>query len=248
MSRAAGVRAASILATALAWELTATLVASPLLPPVSRVVGALADLIVSGRIFTGLLPSLLTLIVGFSLAVAAGVIVGGVMGASPRVERVLEPFLHAGLATPMLIIVPVLLALTGPSRWTQIATVFLYAVFVITSHVLAGMHAASPAALEMARSFGATRWQTLRLVVLPGARPMLLSGMRVAVALAVKGMVNGEMLTASVGIGALVRTYGGRFQADSVLALLIVIVSITFSASAMLQAAERHVLGEGGVR
>jgi len=243
----AGMRAGSVVLTLLAWELAAALVASPLFPRVTDVAAALVDLVASGRIAAGLVPSLLTLLAGFTLAVVVGVLVGGLMGAAPAVERVLEPFLHAGLATPMLIVVPVLLALTGPSRWTQVATVFLYAVFVMTSHVLAGMHAASPSAVEMARAFGATRWQTFRLVVLPGARPLFMSGLRVAVALAVKGMVNGEMLTASVGLGVMVRTYGARFQVDAVLALLVVIVGITFSATAALHALERRALGPGGL-
>ncbi len=231
--------------TLVVWEIVARATASAAFPSFSAVLSALVGLMRSGRLAGSLAASLSALAMGFLLAVVVGVLAGAVMGVSRRVERVLEPYLHAGLATPMLIVVPVLLAVAGPSRWTQIGTVFFYTVFVITSHMLAGMHSANRATLEMAKAFGASRWQTLGLVVLPGARPLVLSGLRVSVALAVKGMVNGEMLTASVGIGALVRAHGGRFEVANVLALLLVIITITFSATAALQAVERRALGHG---
>ena len=244
MTTTFGVRTASATATIVVWEVVARAVGSTTFPPFSAVLEALTRLLRSGDLAVSVSASLSALAIGFALAVVVGVLVGALMGSSRRVERVLEPYLHAGLATPMLIVVPVLLAVTGPSRGTQIGTVFFYAVFVVTSHMLAGMHSASRSTVEMARAFGAGRWQVLRFVVLPGARPMVLSGLRVSMALAVKGMVNGEMLTASVGIGALVRAHGGRFEVASVLALLLVIVTITLSATAALQALERRHLSQ----
>jgi NitT/TauT family transport system permease protein len=240
-----GRRAAPVVATLVLWEGVGWMLAPSAFPPFSTVCLALVDLAASGRLAASLAASLSALVAGFTLAIVVGVAAGALMGSSRGIERVLEPYLHAGLAMPMLIMVPVLLAIGGPSRWTQIGTVFFYAVFVVASHMLAGMHNATRSTVDMARSLGASRWQMLTLVILPGARPMVLSGLRVSAALAVKGMVNGEMLTASVGIGALVRAHGGRFEVAHVLALVLVIVTITLSITAALQSLERRYLGGG---
>jgi NitT/TauT family transport system permease protein len=92
----------------------------------------------------------------------------------------------------------------------------------------------------MARAFGATRAQIFHRIVWPGARSNVVAGLRVGLALAVKGLVTGEMLIASNGIGALIRLYGGRFQPARVLALLVVIVVMTRLATAALATIERR--------
>jgi NitT/TauT family transport system permease protein len=233
-------RVASLALSAVAWELVARGLRSPILPPCSTVLAALVTLVREGQVFGNLAASLSALVAGFGLAVLVGVPTGAVMGSSPRVARALDPYLSAGLASPMLIYVPVLVTIGGASRFTQVATIFLYAVFAITSYTLTGVRSVSPSLLEMARAFGASRRQVFWQVAWPGTRPMMMTGLRVAMALAVKGMVNGEMLIASTGIGALARTYGGRFDTARVLALLLVIVAVALSATGTLRALERH--------
>ena len=88
--------------------------------------------------------------------------------------------------------------------------------------------------MAMSASFGATSRQTFWKVQWPRARPMVVSGLQIAAPLAIKGLVNGEMFIAFTGIGALVRTYGSRFEPDKVLALLMVIVAISLASSAAI--------------
>ncbi|MEQ1758419.1 MAG: ABC transporter permease [Vicinamibacterales bacterium] len=237
-------RLAPLGVTLVLWEGLARLLAQPAFPPFSAVLSALVTLVAEGRIFGDLISSISALALGFGLAMAVGVTVGALMGAFPQVEEVLGPYLNAGLAAPALIYVPILFTLAGTSRWTQVFTVFLYSVFSIASYTVAGMHGTSRTVTEMARAFGATRRQTLLLVVWPGARPMLMSGLRIAMAMAVKGMINGEMLIASTGLGALVRVYGSRFEIDKVLAILLVIAIVALSSTSGLRLVERRALGD----
>jgi NitT/TauT family transport system permease protein len=233
-------RTGSIVLTAIVWEMAARAIDSPVLPPCSAVLAALVSLVEEGQVFGNLAASLSTLAAGYTFAVVAGVTVGGVMGLSRRAARVLDPYLNAGLASPMLIYVPVLLTIGGTSRGTQVATVFLYSVFAIASYTLAGVRGVNPCIEEMARSFGATRIQVFRRVTWPAARPLMLTGLRVGVALGIKGMVNGEILVASTGLGALIRLHGGRFEPDRVLALVLVIVSVALAATGTIRAFERR--------
>lgn len=236
--RAAG--AASIVVTALVWEAAARIVASPVFPPCSAVIAALAALARDGQVFANVTTSLAALAIGFGMAAGVGAAVGAAMGVSSRTDEVLGPYLDAGLASPMLVYVPVLLTIGGASRATEAATVFIYAVFAIAAYARAGVRGASAPLIEMARAFGATRAQVFRRVIWPGARPAVVAGLRVGLALAVKGLVTGEMLIASNGVGALIRVYGGRFQPARVLALLLVIVAMTRLATAALAAVERR--------
>jgi NitT/TauT family transport system permease protein len=232
--------AASIVVTVLAWEAAARLVASPVFPPCSAVIAALVALARDGQVFTNVAASLAALAIGFGAAAGIGAAVGAAMGVSSRTDDVLGPYLDAGLASPMLVYVPVLVTIGGASRATEAATVFLYAVFAIAAYARAGVRGASAPLIEMARAFGATRAQVFRRVIWPGARPAVVAGLRVGLALAVKGLVTGEMLIASNGVGALIRIYGGRFQPARVLALLLVIVVMTRLATSALATIERR--------
>jgi NitT/TauT family transport system permease protein len=181
-----------------------------------------------------------SLAVGFGLAVAVGLPLGALMGRYRAVEHLFDLYLYAFLATPNLIYVPILFALFGVGREAQVALVFLYAFFVILANTMTGVQASDAALEEMARSFGAREPHLLRRVVLPGALPMVMAGLRLGMGRAVKGMINGEMFIALTGLGALIRTYGGRFEADKVLGVLLVIVALAVAAVGLVQALERR--------
>jgi ABC-type nitrate/sulfonate/bicarbonate transport system permease component len=204
------------------------------------VLAALVALLRDGQVFASVADSLAALAIGFGAAAGIGMAVGAAMGVSSRTDDVLGPYLDAGLASPMLVYVPVLVTIGGASRATEAATVFLYAVFAIAAYARAGVRGTSAPLVEMARAFGATRAQIFHRIVWPGARSNVVAGLRVGLALAVKGLVTGEMLIASNGIGALIRLYGGRFQPARVLALLVVIVVMTRLATAALATIERR--------
>ena len=76
--------------------------------------------------------------------------------------------------------------------------------------------------------------------MLPGALPMIMAGLRIGMARAVKGMINGEMFIALIGLGALIRKYGSRFEADKVLGILIFIITLAWIAAGLVQAVDRR--------
>jgi NitT/TauT family transport system permease protein len=223
---AARVPLISALAALGVWEIAAHVAASPFFPPLSQVAATLSRMIAAGEIVRPLVTSLGNLVAGFALAAAAGTLMGAVMARYRRANLVAEPYLNALLAAPSLVFVPVLFALFGASRAAQIATVFLHAVFVITATTLSALRHANPALIEMAAAFAASERQVFWKVRWPEAWPLTSAGLRLGVLLAVKGMVNGEMFITLMGLGALMRTAAGRFEADRVLALLVVIVVV----------------------
>ena len=233
---------AALLAGVAGWEVAGRTLHYSFLPPFSNVLRAAVGLIASGQILGYLAISLVSLAVGYGLAVVGGVLLGLLMGRYRWVEVVVDPYLGAFLAAPKLIFVPVLYALFGIGRGTQFAVVFLNAFFVIVVSTVTAIRQADVSTIEMARAFGTSERQLFSKVLLPGALPLTMVGLRLGMGRAVKGMISGEMFIALSGLGALLRKYGGRFDSERVFAILLVIIVVALACSAAVRAVERRVI------
>lgn len=236
-------RVLGLLGGAILWEMLGRLWSFPFLPPLSRVIQATWEPATRGAILADLAPSLLSLVVGYGLAAGLGVTLGTLMGRYRPVEHLFDIHVSAMLAAPNLVLVPILFTVFGVGRGSQIAVVFLYAFFVITASVSAAVRHSHDALVEMARAFGAGESQVLWKVVLPGAAPLILAGLRVGVVRAIKGMISGEMLVALTGLGGALRTYGTRFEAERMLAVLLVVVAAAVVAGGLAQWVDRRLTG-----
>lgn len=231
----------ALLIGACAWEAIGRLWQIPFLPPLSNVLRTTAGLIAGGEILGYLAASMTALLLGYVLAVVAGVTLGLLMGRYRKVEYALDPYINAMLATPKIVLVPVLFALFGMSRSVQVAIVFLSAFFVIVINTMSAIRHVDPSTLEMARSFGASERQLFTKVLLPGSLPLTMAGLRLGMGRAVKGMINAEMLIVVFGLGGLLSAYGDRFDAEGVFAVLLIVVGVALLCSFVVQSIERRV-------
>ncbi len=231
---------AAILGTFALWELLARLLNFPFFPPFSTVSRAWWSIFQTGVLFSELLSSIKSLAIGYGAAAAAGLTLGGLMGRFRKVEYFFDPLIDINISTPTLVYIPVLFAIFGVSDLTRYAIVFLYAVFIIAANTATGIRSADPALLEMARSFGATESRLFSKITLPLATPLIMAGLRLGMTRAVKGMINGELFIALVGLGARLRYYGGAFQIDRVLALLLTIIFVASVMTAAVQIIDRR--------
>jgi NitT/TauT family transport system permease protein len=222
------------------WELAGRLLRYDFLPPFSDVLRTCVDLIASGQILGNLAASLLGLGIGYGLAAVMGVALGVLMGRYRKVEYLFDLYINAFLAAPKIVFVPILFALFGVSRAVQVAVVFLSAFFIIVINTMSAIRSVDAAYIEMARSFGARERQLFWRVLIPGALPLTMAGLRVGMGRAVKGMINGEMFIAVFGLGGLLRTYGSRFDSEKIFAILLVVVVVAFGCSFVVQGVERR--------
>jgi NitT/TauT family transport system permease protein len=223
------------------WELAGRLLQISFLPPLSSVLGTAWNLIASGQILGDLTSSLLGLAVGYVLAAAGGVALGFAMGRYRKVEYLFDLYINALLAAPKIIFIPVLFAFFGVSHAVQIAVVFLSAFFNIVVNTMSALRTVDASYVEMAQSFGASEFQLLSRVLLPGALPLTMAGLRLGMGRAVKGMINGEMFIAVFGLGGLLRTYGSRFDAEKVFAILLVVIVVALVCTSAVQFVEGRV-------
>ena len=226
---------------AVAWEVVARLLDSHFFPPFTVVVKELVEVVKEGDAVHALLQSLSSLGLAMVAAMVVGVVVGTAMGTVETVRITLEPFVNIFFTAPAIVFAPVYFAIFGLSRWTIFALIFQYAVFVVIVNTSAGIQQADHQTIEMAESFGASRLQTTLLVRVPSSLPMMMAGVRLGTGRAVKGMINGEMFIAFTGIGALIMSAGGSFNAARVLALLLMITIVALILGWAVSALDRRV-------
>lgn len=210
------------------WEVLGRALNLRWLPPFSEVAVRLGELFADGVIQPHLLASFRSLLIGFGIALVVGLAVGIAMGLSTPVFTALDIYVNAMLFVPALIFAPILFAAFGLSDTTRIAVVILYAVFIIIINTAAGIRDVDDPLIDMAASFGASPSAAVRRVILPAAVPLILAGIRLGTGRAVKGMINGEMFIALVGLGGLSARFGNESNFPSVwaMALFIMIVAV----------------------
>jgi NitT/TauT family transport system permease protein len=189
-----------------------------------------SDMAYSGRNF----------IVGFALALVAGVVMGVIVGWYRRVEMLLNPFLTTLYATPRIAMIPLIIIWFGIGMWSKVVIVFLSAFFPILVNTIGGVKATDPDLLRAARAFCASDWQIFTTLAIPGAVPFILTGVRQGVMLGLIGVVVGEMFGGSEGIGFMV-SYGGQtFATDTLFAGVLIIAFAGIVLTALTERLERH--------
>ncbi|MGH7824636.1 MAG: ABC transporter permease [Candidatus Binatia bacterium] len=205
------------------------------LPPFSKVMEALAQFVQSGAILANVGSSLQGLIIGFGLSLILGLLVGGLMGRYRSVEKALDVYVHALFVCPSIVLAPVFFAIFGLSDASRVAIIVVYAMFVIVINTATAIRTVDPSLVEMARSFGCREHQIFARILLPASLPLVFAGIRLGIGRAVKGMINGEMLIAFVGLGALAQKYGAQFDAAKVFAIAMVVLMIGLVSNWLVQ-------------
>jgi NitT/TauT family transport system permease protein len=190
----------------------------------------LADLAFSGKNFA----------IGFGLALVAGVVLGVLVGWYRRFRLIADPFLNALYAAPRIALMPLIIIWFGIGMWSKVFIVFLSAFFPILVNTVAGIRNMDRDLLRAARAFCASDWQIFKTLAIPGSVPFILTGVRQGVAVGLIGMVVGEMLGSSEGIGFMV-VYGGQtFQTDTLFVGFIIIAFAGIILTSLAERLERH--------
>jgi NitT/TauT family transport system permease protein len=225
----------ALLAGAALWEVLGWSLGLQWLPPFSKVMEALVQFVGSGVILANLRSSLQGLIIGFSLSLILGLFLGSLMGRYRNVEKALDLYVHALFVCPSIVLAPIFFAIFGLSDAARIAIILSYSMFVIVINTATAIRTVDPSLVEMARSFGCREAQIFMRILLPASLPLVFAGIRLGVGRAVKGMINGEMLIAFVGLGALAQRYGAQFDTAKVFAIAMVVLIIGLISNALVQ-------------
>ena len=231
---------AALLVTA--WEFGVRVAAVPqfILPAPSVIAMRYAEAWADGTMIRHLVPTVAEVTIGGLLGGALGLLIGVVLGLSGSARRVVSPYLVAAQSTPILALGPVLVLWLGPGILAKIAVCALITLFPVAISTLVAVRDVDAGTLELMRSLGATRWQSLRYARLPAARAGILAGARVAATLAVVGAIVGEWLGGTAGLGVLLNlARGSLFDTPLLFADLLQIAIVGVSAYGAVLVIER---------
>jgi NitT/TauT family transport system permease protein len=167
-------------------------------------------------------------LLGFALSAVVGVLIGVAIAAWRPFERMFSPLLVAFNAVPKVALAPLMLIWFGYGTTPILAMAFMVCFFPIVLSTATGLTTTPADLAELVRSMDASRLQAFRTVRLPAALPQIFVGLKVAMPLAVIGVVVGEMQYGDSGLGMIiVQTSGIGDTATSFAAIvLLAIVSI----------------------
>jgi NitT/TauT family transport system permease protein len=227
------------------WELATRLglINSLLLASPSAIAGSAWSMFVTrGDIYHHLWVSAEELLLGFALAVVAGVPLGMLMGRNKTLRQMLEPYIMALYSTPQVAFFPLLILLLGFTVQSKAALVFLGAVFPIVINTAAGVIGTDARILEMARSFTASERTIFRKVILPAALPMISTGLRLAVGRALIMVFVAELVSSTEGVGYVIVRAGATFDTPRLFAGVLIFTVLGVVLGWGTQALERRLL------
>ncbi|WP_030746873.1 ABC transporter permease [Streptomyces griseus] len=237
-------RTAGPLLLLLAWQVTSA--TGVLAPEVLASPGTIARS-AAGLVADGTLPTAM----GVSLRrVAAGLLIGGSVGTAlallSGLSRLGEDLVDATVQTlrtvPWVGLIPLLIIWLGIGEAPKVALIALGTAFHLYLNVYAGIRGVDARLVEAGQSLGLGRWGLVRHVVLPGALPGAMTGLRYALATAWLALVFGESINADAGIGFLMNQAREFFRTDVIVVCLVVYAFLGLLADAVVRTLERLLL------
>jgi NitT/TauT family transport system permease protein len=233
-------RAASIALVLCAWQIVGGSINPIFLSTPTAIAGAFVNMVASGELISAVLASLGVTAAGFLLALVVGVPVGLLMGRFRTIEYVLDPYVSALYVVPRIALIPLIIIWAGLGIKAQIVVVFGTTVFPILLSTFAGVRNVDSRLLETAFVFGATERQLFFKVIIPGAVPFIMSGLRLGIGQAIIGMIVAQMFLGIAGMGFLLTNYGNQFATDYVFVVVIALAALGVALTEIVKIAERR--------
>lgn len=223
----AALRLVSVVALLGLWELAARRWIDPqFASPPSRVFPAIPRLLGDPALRVAVGSFFVELAIAFALAVVLGIALGALVGATRFGRRSAFPIVLLVYAIPQVTVLPLFVLYFGLGPASKIAFGASHGIFPMILNVVGGMQSVPASYVVSARTMGASRLQLARRVVFPQLVPYLFTGMRVAMAVTLLGVMLAELYVSSTGIGYFTALYSVRFDPTDLFALIAVLALI----------------------
>jgi NitT/TauT family transport system permease protein len=200
-----------------------------MIPP-TEMVGAMWQILRSGRADGDIVFTAVNLLAAIALSVVAGFGLGSVLHALPRARRVCEPLLSAYYAVPIFIFYPLFIVAFGVGRTALIVMGATFGVVAMIVNTMTGLDRVPRAITRTAAVMRLNPVRRLLLLRLPSASPHLVTGVKLAVAYSVIGIVAGEFILATAGIGKRIafgyQDFDNRMMYGMLLLLLVLVAAV----------------------
>lgn len=227
-----------------AWQILSQLgfIKPLILPPPSRVALAFWELLKSGAMARHVGISVLRVLEGFGIAAALGLGLGVAIGLSRTLDRLTELIIQVVKPIPPIAWIPLAILWFGIGEQSKVYIIFLGAFFPIIINTIDGIRQTDHKFVEVARILEVPRFIFIRRVVIPGALPAIMTGLRVGLMVAWMCVVAAELIAASSGVGYLIMDARQLSQSDVVLVGMITIGVVGKLMDSLIKRLERRLI------
>jgi ABC-type nitrate/sulfonate/bicarbonate transport system permease component len=231
----------SPIALLLLWEVLARLgiLDTRFFPAPSQILSTLLTMMKSGELQDDTLISMTRLAVGFLVGGIPALIIGVVMGLNSTLRAMIDPLIAATYPIPKSSILPLALLVLGLGEASKIFMVAIGVFYPIAMNAMAGVREINKVYLDVGHNFKASRWDVFRTIALPGAMPMIMTGIKLGVGMGLVLIAIAEMVGAKSGLGYLIWNAWETFAVDQMYVGLFVIALIGFALTLILNELEK---------
>jgi NitT/TauT family transport system permease protein len=195
-----------------------------------------------GPLWVQMLVTLEETVLGLLIGSVAGIVCGIALGRYRLLADAFAVYIKIANSIPHVVLGAIFIVSLGLGMSSKVALAVVMVFFVVFSNSYHGVREADRAMIANARILGASQWQLMTTVVLPSATSWILASLHVSFGFALVGAVVGEFLGAKQGIGLLVSTAQGAFNANGVLAAMIILAAMALVAERVITAIENRVV------
>jgi ABC-type nitrate/sulfonate/bicarbonate transport system permease component len=216
---------------------------NPFVPKPVNIVADLVTVWAGPLLIEQVVPSLHRLAVGIGGAIIVGVLLGVLVGSSRVARKLTGPLFEFVRAVPPPVLLPVLLLVIGIDDSSKIFLIFLGCLWPILLNTIDGVRSVDQVLADTTRTYGIQGWSRFHYFVLPASMPRIMTGIRLAVPIAIILMVVSEMYAAIDGLGYQIMLFKQTFQTGPMWAGIFIIGLIGIVLAFVFRVIERRVLG-----
>ncbi len=228
----------------LLWELGARIAPSYrlYLPPITSVMAALAHLIITGAIGRHLLVTLERFLAGYLIAAALGVTLGIALGYFRPLHDLLGVVIELLRPMPSVAIIPVAILTLGIGDSMIVAVTVYASVWSILINTIDGVRHIESTLVDTGRTFGLSRSRILWQIILPGASPYIVTGLRIALSIALILVTTAEMIAGSKGLGFFILDEERSMNSGNMYAGILMVAALGYALNRVFLAAEARLM------
>jgi NitT/TauT family transport system permease protein len=232
------IRVASLTVVLVLWQFVGAGIDPVLFTTPTKVIAAAVTMIGSGELWTYLWPSLVVLAIGLTLAGVIGIATGLLLARFWVLDVALGVYITFLYSTPSVALVPLIVLWAGFETTAKVVILFLFAFFPMAINTYQGVKNVDPKLIEVGRAFRCSEGQLWTNIVLPGALPFIVTGLRLAVGRGLIGMVLADLYTAISGIGYLIVRTASTYQVDKMFVPIVTLGILGVTLTALLRLLE----------
>jgi NitT/TauT family transport system permease protein len=211
-------------------------------PPPTRILKSFIDMLLSGELIRETWVTIQRVFVAFLIGAIPGLLLGLLMGWSRKIRVVLNPLVSALLPIPKIVLLPLIMLIFGVGETSRLVTISMGVFFINLINSLAGVQNIDPIYFEAARNYGANKRQTFIKVVLPGSSPMIFTGIRLSLGMALLITMGIEFIAARDGLGAMTWLAWQTLKTETLYVGIIVIALLGLVTTAVIEKIQKKIL------